>query len=439
MAKIQLMGTALVAAALVAGCGQNQTEVADNGEAMIVVNGKTLTRKAIDADVEKIIAFQGNKIPTNQLEYARRMFANQVAQSFLIENVLAAKAAELGYLVTDEDIKEREAEFLKQTAGMPDAPKSLEEAAAKSPLGKERALAEMKAGILIDKMLKAEAIAKDSKDYSAQAKAIIAGVISNNAAASSQYVIRSMTSLTGCDIYGAMFDAPGAMMNCIVRAGGFGATLAPGENAYATGTFGVSHSSPLVANSQSQAINATNCLFTGCQVSSMIAGSNARRRHMSLVNCTFAGNQANCTFDNMRADTDDTKGELEIVNSLFAENLTSAGTESRDFRPDSAANDTSVTIRNCLIPGGLPAGWTPRETGVIVTGSPRFCKDHDLANPYALRYASPARAAGLVQDWMSAATDVRCNADFARLRDDKVDIGCYQCWLDPVGSMLLIR
>ena len=181
MAKIQLMGTALVAAALVAGCGQNQVQVADDGEAMVVVNGKILTRNAIDADVEKILAFQGDKIPTNQLEYARRMFANQVAQSFLVENVLAAKATELGYLVTDEDIKEREAEFLKQTAGMPDAPKSLEEAAAKSPLGKERALAEMKAGILIDKMLKAEAIAKDTQDYSKQAKDIIAGIVSNNA------------------------------------------------------------------------------------------------------------------------------------------------------------------------------------------------------------------------------------------------------------------
>lgn len=182
MAKIHLMGAALVAAALVAGCDKcDKKEVTDNSEAMLVVNGKTLTKNAIDADVEKIIAFQGDKIPTNQLEYARHMIANQVAQTFLVENVLAEKASALGYTVTDEDLKEREAEFLKQTAGMPDAPKSLEEAAAKSPLGKERALAEMKIGILIDKMLKAEALAKDTKDYSAQAKTIIDGIVSNNA------------------------------------------------------------------------------------------------------------------------------------------------------------------------------------------------------------------------------------------------------------------
>ena len=58
---------------------------------------------------------------------------------------------------------------------------------------------------------------------------------------------------------------------------------------------------------------------------------------------------------------------------------------------------------------------------------------------YALRYSSPARGKGLVQDWMADATDIREDPAFPRLRDGKVDIGCYQCWLDPVGLWFSIR
>ena len=189
MAKIHLMGTAIVAAALIAGCNKNETQETaaslepgkDANEAMVVVNGETLTRGQIAADVEKIIAYQGDKIPAEQMEYARRMFANQIAQTFIAESVLAKKAAELGYTVTDEDIKARETEFLKSVAGSPDAPKSIEEAAEKSPLGKDRTMKEFKTGILIDKMLKAEALAKNTKDYTAEAQKIVDNIVSNNA------------------------------------------------------------------------------------------------------------------------------------------------------------------------------------------------------------------------------------------------------------------
>ena len=58
---------------------------------------------------------------------------------------------------------------------------------------------------------------------------------------------------------------------------------------------------------------------------------------------------------------------------------------------------------------------------------------------YALRYSSPARGKGLVQDWMTDALDIRQDPACPRLRDGKVDIGCYQCWLDPVGLWFSIR
>ena len=50
------------------------------------------------------------------------------------------------------------------------------------------------------------------------------------------------------------------------------------------------------------------------------------------------------------------------------------------------------------------------------------------AHPYAPRLRSPLRAYGMVLDWMADATDFVGNS---RLRDGKVDVGCYECWIEP--------
>ena len=41
-------------------------------------------------------------------------------------------------------------------------------------------------------------------------------------------------------------------------------------------------------------------------------------------------------------------------------------------------------------------------------------------------------------DWMADATDIR-GAGYPRLREGKVDIGCYQCWLKPRGTYLTFQ
>ena len=134
------------------------------------VNGQTLTKAQIASDVEKILAAQGGKIPTNQIAYARQMFGNQLAQSFLVENVLVAKAKAEGFAVTEADRKAREGEFLKAAANMPDAPKSVEDYFKKFPLGEARARSEFENGILIDKMLKAYQAKEPKTDYAAEAQ-----------------------------------------------------------------------------------------------------------------------------------------------------------------------------------------------------------------------------------------------------------------------------
>ena len=182
--NMKMVGAAVLAGAMIAGCGKNEEKQETQEDVMAVsVNGEKLMQSAIDADVEKIVAAQGDKIPAEQLEYAKQSIANQVVQSFIIEKVLVAKAKEGGFTVTDADRKAREEEFLKAVAKMKDAPKSVEEYFKKFPLGEARARSEFENGILIDKMIKAEQAKAPKKDYAAEAQKTIDNIVSNNAAA----------------------------------------------------------------------------------------------------------------------------------------------------------------------------------------------------------------------------------------------------------------
>ena len=174
-----MLGAALVAGVMAVGC----TEKDSVDEVALSVNGAKLMQSKIDSDVAAILKAQGDKIPAAQQEYAKQSFANQIAQSFIFEKVLIAKAKADGFTVTDADRKKREDEFLKAIAKMPDAPKSLEEYFKKFPLGEERARAEFENGILIDKLLKAEQAKSPAKDYSAEAQKMIDGIVAENAKA----------------------------------------------------------------------------------------------------------------------------------------------------------------------------------------------------------------------------------------------------------------
>jgi len=195
MAKIKIAGTALVAAALVAGCSKNETtdvapdvaaDVAaapaeDPNEVMVSVGEKNLTRGEIDKIVNAAIAKDGDKIPAEQLAYQKRMIAAQVAQGFIMDNAIAVKATELGYKVGDDDLKAFIEKILKQFEGRPDAPKTIEEFAEKLPFGKDFIMAQLKSQALIEKMIEGEVTSKNTTDYSAEAKKIIDGIKEKNA------------------------------------------------------------------------------------------------------------------------------------------------------------------------------------------------------------------------------------------------------------------
>lgn len=192
--KIMKISAAVLAGAMIAGCG----ETAKVDETPVLsVNGVVLTRGAIDADVEAVVNAQGDKIPVEQRDYAKQMIQNQIAQSFIIENVLVAKAKAEGFVVTDADRKAREDEFLKAVANMPDAPKTIDEYFAKFPLGAERAKKEFENGILIDKMIKDASSKKgDGADYAAKAQEIIDNIVkANESATKPEEALAKITAL----------------------------------------------------------------------------------------------------------------------------------------------------------------------------------------------------------------------------------------------------
>ncbi len=63
-----------------------------------------------------------------------------------------------------------------------------------------------------------------------------------------------------------------------------------------------------------------------------------------------------------------------------------------------------------------------------------ICRKFRLLAPHLAAYAE-MRLLG-VEARMADGTDLAGNP---RLRDGKADIGCYQCWIMPVGSALSIR
>lgn len=160
-------------------------EPKDPAEVLISVNGKKLTRGDVDSMLDKMIAAQTANMPAEQAaqmkNYMKLQGARQVVQQFMVETSLSAAAKALGYKLDDAEFEARKAEIMKGFAGMPDAPKSFDELLEKSPLGKEKTLEQIKTGMVIEKMIKAQVFDKDKKDYTPEAKALIENMKAENA------------------------------------------------------------------------------------------------------------------------------------------------------------------------------------------------------------------------------------------------------------------
>ena len=147
--NIKVIGAAALAAVCVAGCCKN--------ESLLTVNGKSLSRCELDKDVAALMESRKAQIPAEQMEEAKKMFENQLAQKFLMETLLLDEAKKQGLdTVTPEDLQKKKDEIIKEGANNPGAPKSFEEFAAKYPLGKDKAEQALKDVIVIQRLLKKE-------------------------------------------------------------------------------------------------------------------------------------------------------------------------------------------------------------------------------------------------------------------------------------------
>ena len=157
--NIKVIGAAALAAVCVAGCCKNEN--------LLTVNGKSLSRCELDKDVAALMESRKAQIPAEQMEEAKKMFENQLAQKFLMETLLLDEAKKQGLdTVTPEDLQKKKDEIIKEGANNPGAPKSFDEFAAKYPLGKDKAEQALKDVIVIQRLLKKEVEDKIAIDAS---------------------------------------------------------------------------------------------------------------------------------------------------------------------------------------------------------------------------------------------------------------------------------
>ena len=262
-------------------------------------------------------------------------------------------------------------------------------------------------------------------------------VFSNNVTLSSNpTVYLPKTAFSNCLFHGETIQPNGkSFISCRFAGHTQKKTLAEGANVVTNGTF--ASSSYLFQG----AFAATNCLFSGNTIS-VLFRNNKATAPITLVNCTVTSNRINYVFDEFKMNNANYPVPAEVVNSIFVNNPSISG-EACDLAFN-GGSDRNVAFTNCLI-GLIRNTQDPplSEVNTVTNANPRFVMD-GTSDQYALKHSSPARGKGLVQDWMTSVNDIR-GEGFGRLRDEKgvgawaVDIGCYQCWLDPVGSLLLFR
>lgn len=203
--------------------------------------------------------------------------------------------------------------------------------------------------------------------------------------------------------------------------------------------------------------NATNCLFIGNKLngasSSLFCGVQGANKASSIVNCTVVSNTYNYLARYFR----DQKYPILIQNTVFYDNFKYGGTPARDVHIVTDPENANRCAAGALIfdhcayktkTSTLDLAEYILDDSLYCFGEdgfgadPKFVLAKDAVHPYSLRLSSPLIGRGRVCDWMTGAYDIRGEEDdgkYLRVRDGKVDIGCYQCWLNPVGMTVVVR
>ena len=152
------------------------------------------------------------------------------------------------------------------------------------------------------------------------------------------------------------------------------------------------------------------------------------------VNCTIADNR----FLNTVSFDMGYTGGVEFRNCIFARNRDASGYWRNMTFYEAHAGYISI-VGNVIGPGrhvpgnstGTIAITDAEENGLLIGG--------DDEHPYASSRKSKALNAGMAEEWMRSATDIRNDSRYARLRDGEIDAGCYQYWRFSSGMSIVFR
>ena len=175
------------------------------------------------------------------------------------------------------------------------------------------------------------------------------------------------------------------------------------------------------------------CLVTNCN---WRYGTSGTANASLFFNVTAGARIENCTIaDNAYYFLGrDLKGGQTFVNCAIVRNSYNGSAGDIPIH-----DSTKFCFSNCV--------WNVQGTSTYVTRDEAYADGENKVlgagvdpkfvgngeHPYTLKLKSPLREYGMVLGWMSDATDYAGNP---RLRDGKVDVGAYQCWLTPTGFIL---
>ena len=191
----KLMTVALVVSGLFyAGCDKKPADAAGEGanapagalpapgdakEVVAKVGDVVLTRGEIDADVAKFIEARKAQIPPDQIAQAKDYLFMQLKQQFVTKTLLLNEAKKKDVSVTDAEVAEQGNKMIKSYQGRPGAPATMEAMFAAHPLGAERARADFRESVLINKFVEQEIGSKvkvDPEELKKQYNEIVSNV-----------------------------------------------------------------------------------------------------------------------------------------------------------------------------------------------------------------------------------------------------------------------
>jgi len=200
---------------------------------------------------------------------------------------------------------------------------------------------------------------------------------------------------------------------------------------------------------------ATNCLISNCNPPDQTRGviyrwGSITARHVSgsdYVNCTFVDNK----FPKFLFLAKENGVATPFKNCIWANNKTHYNTlydVGYDVSNDTSSPvDSGIRLSNCVYGVvGIAPGISRQATWTDLGGN-RTVSANDLkmagdraaqlgVHKYSLLLSSPVLGMGDASMFTAADTDFAGNL---RLRDGKLDPGCFQCWLIAKGTCVILR